>query len=203
LEFLRTISEKTGTLLIFDEVITGFRLGLAGAQGFYGIIPDLATYAKAVGGGVPLSVLAGKQKFMDLIANGKVIHAGTLNGNPVALSAAKAALTVLSTDAAALYADLFRRGQTLRAGLIDILISRGYKVVSTGEGPVFSILFLNERPRNYRDLLSADKQLYSDFALALLDEGILALPDGRWYTSIAHTDQDIKTTLAAIQRAVG
>ena len=202
LQFLRTISEKVGALLIFDEVITGFRLGLAGAQGFYGITPDLATYAKAVGGGVPFSVLAGKLKFMDLIANGKVIHAGTLNGNPVALSAAKAALTVLSTDTATLYADLFWRGQTLRSGLMDILTARGHKVVSTGEGPVFSILFLNEQPKNYRDLLSANKQLYSDFALALLDEGILALPDGRWYTSIAHSDQDIQATLAAVRRAI-
>jgi glutamate-1-semialdehyde 2,1-aminomutase len=202
LQFLRTISEKMGALLIFDEVITGFRLGLAGAQGFYGITPDLATYAKAVGGGVPLSVLAGKLKFMDLIANGKVIHAGTLNGNPVALSAAKAALTVLSTDSATLYAELFRRGQTLRSGLMDILTGRGHKVVSTGEGPVFSILFLSEEPKNYRDLLNANKQLYSDFTLALLDEGVLALPDGRWYISIAHSDQDIQATLAAVRRAV-
>jgi glutamate-1-semialdehyde 2,1-aminomutase len=86
--------------------------------------------------------------------------------------------------------------------LINLLTSRGYQVVSTGEGPVFSILFLDKHPRNYRDLLHANKQLYSDFALALLDEGILALPDGRWYTSVAHTDQDIEETLAAVQRAI-
>ncbi len=202
LEFLREISWKEGALLIFDEVITGFRLGLSGAQGFYGVTPDLATYAKAIGGGTALSVLAGKRQFMDLIAAGNVVHAGTLNGNPIALSAAKAVLEVLSRNPTDVYADLYRRGQTLRTELTKILLSRGYPVISSGEGPVFCLLFLDQQPRNYRDLLRADKQLYSDFALALLDEGVLALPDGRWYISTAHTDADIETTLAAAQRAM-
>lgn len=203
LQFLREISQREGALLIFDEVITGFRLGLAGAQGFYGVVPDLATYAKAVGGGTALSVLAGKRQFMDLIASGKVVHAGTLNGNPIALSAAKAVLEVLSEHHATLYVDLYRRGQALRTGLTRILQSRGYHVVSSGEGPVFNISFLDKEPRNYRDLLDADRQLYSDFLLALLDEGVLALPDGRWYLSTAHSDADIEATLAAAERAAG
>jgi glutamate-1-semialdehyde 2,1-aminomutase len=202
LKFLREISRKQGALLIFDEVITGFRLSLAGAQGFYNVTPDLATYAKAIGGGTALSVLAGKQEFMELISNGDVVHAGTLNGNPIALSAAKAVLEVLSRNPTDIYADLYRRGQTLRNGLSNILLSHGYRVISSGEGPVFCISFLNEQPRNYRDLLLADKQLYSDFALALLDEGILTLPDGRWYISTAHTDADIEATLAAARRAM-
>ena len=83
LEFLREISRRYGTLLIFDEVITGFRVSLGGAQSRWGVLPDLATYAKAVGGGVPLSVLAGHAEFMQPIASGKVLHAGTLNGNPL------------------------------------------------------------------------------------------------------------------------
>lgn len=203
LEFLREISRKEGSLLIFDEVITGFRLGLAGAQGFYGVTPDLATYAKAIGGGTALSVLAGKQEFMDLIASGEVVHAGTLNGNPVALAAAKAVLEVLSLNPQELYADLYRRGEALRNGLTKILQGSRYSTIASGEGPVFCISFLDKQPRNYRDLLGADRQLYNDFALALLDEGILVLPDGRWYISTAHTDADIEATLAAAQRAAG
>jgi glutamate-1-semialdehyde 2,1-aminomutase len=201
LAFLRDITSSKGALLIFDEVITGFRLGIAGAQGFYGVLPDLATYAKAVGAGVPLSVLAGRQEFMELIERGQVVHAGTLNGNPIALSAARAALHKLMSNSNAIFADLFRRGEALRSGIAQILEKRGHKVCTAGEGPVFHISFIDRQPQNYRDLLAADKQKYSDFVLALLDEGVLPLPDGRWYMSAAHTDEDIQQTLEAVERA--
>jgi glutamate-1-semialdehyde 2,1-aminomutase len=201
LEFLREITSSKGALLIFDEVITGFRLGIAGAQGFYGVVPDLATYAKAVGAGVPLSVLAGRQEFMDQIERGQVVHAGTLNGNPLTLSAARAALHKLMSNAEAIYADLFRRGEALRSGIAEILDKRGHKVCTAGEGSVFHIAFIEHQPQNYRDLLAADRQKYNDFVLALLDEGVLPLPDGRWYMSTAHSDEDIQRTLEAVERA--
>jgi glutamate-1-semialdehyde 2,1-aminomutase len=202
LEFLREITAQNGALLIFDEVITGFRLGLAGAQGFYGVTPDLATYAKAVGAGTPLSVLAGREQYMELIESGKVVHAGTLNGNLVALSAARAALTFLMRDADAIYGNLFRRGERLRDGILAILRERGHQVCAAGEGPVFHLAFIAKQPRSYRDLLAADARAYRDFLLALLDEGVLPLPDGRWYLSPAHTDGDIDTTLEAVSRAM-
>ena len=202
LTLLREITEREGALLIFDEVITGFRLALGGAQEFYAVTPDLATYAKAIGGGAALSVLAGKQKFMEQIAAGAVIHAGTLNGNLIALSAAKAVLDVLARDDGARYRNLHRLGGRLRDGLKEILSAHGYRVITSGEGSVFSLLFLEQQPRSYRDLLSADRQLYADFALALLDAGVLTLPDGRWYISTAHSDADIDATLAAVERAV-
>lgn len=202
LQALRQITSEHGALLIFDEVITGFRLSLAGAQSWYGVTPDLATYAKAIGGGLPFSALAGKKKFMDLIADGKVVHAGTLNGNPIVLAAAKATLDVLSRDKGAVYSDLSRNGNRLRKGIVSILQNKGHNVVSNGEAAVFHIAFLDRRPRRYRDLLTADNQLYSDFALALLDEGVLVLPDGRWYVSVAHTEQVIDATLAAVERVV-
>ncbi|HEY5328989.1 MAG TPA: aspartate aminotransferase family protein [Acidobacteriaceae bacterium] len=202
LEFLRAITKEHDALLIFDEVITGFRLGIAGAQGFYGVVPDLATYAKAVGAGTALSVLAGKLPFMELIERGYVVHAGTLNGNSIALSAARAALTYLIQDADAIYANLFRRGEKLRDGIAEILRGHGHKVCVAGEGPVFHFSFTDRQPRNYRDLLLADKPNYSNFVLALLDEGILTLPDGRWYLSTAHTDADIDNTLCAVERAM-
>jgi len=201
LEFLREITRQNGALLIFDEVITGFRLGLSGAQGFYGVTPDLATYAKAVGAGTPLSVLAGKLEFMELLERGKVVHAGTLNGNLIALSAARAALTILMRDSGSIYSNLFRRGEMLRDGIASILRERGHKLCTAGEGPVFHLSFTERQPQNYRDLLVADKQKYSAFVLALLDEGVLPLPDGRWYTSTAHSDTDIERTLNAVERA--
>lgn len=203
LEFLRQITEQNGALLIFDEVITGFRLGISGAQGFYGVTPDLATYAKAVGAGAPLSVLAGRKQFMDLIECGEVVHAGTLNGNLIALSAARAALAFLMRDSESIYSNLFRRGEILRDGIVSILHKHGHQLCAAGEGPVFHLAFTPQQPRNYRDLLSADPAKYKNFVLALLDEGVLPLPDGRWYTSTAHSDSDIESTLKAVERVAG
>ncbi len=203
LEFLRGITRREEALLIFDEVITGFRLDLGGAQSFYGITPDLATYAKAIGAGLPLSAMAGRKQYMDLISDGKVVHAGTLNGNPLVLAAANAALGVLTHDNGAVYPELRRRGERLRSGLESILRSAGHQVVTTGEPTVFTVSFQQASPRNYRETLAADRVAFSDFALALLDEGVLVLPDGRWYISAAHTDQDVDATLAAARRAAG
>jgi glutamate-1-semialdehyde 2,1-aminomutase len=201
LEFLRKITFDYGALLIFDEVITGFRLDLKGAQGFYGVTPDLATYAKAIGGGIALSALAGKVDFMKLIADGKVVHAGTLNGNAIALAAAKATVQILSRSES-LYNDLRQRGSRLRSGLERLFRHHGHSVVTAGDGAVFQLSFMEQRPRNYRETLEANKTLYCDFALALLDEGILVLPDGRWYFSTAHTDEDIEATLAAVESVI-
>jgi glutamate-1-semialdehyde 2,1-aminomutase len=200
LEFLREITARAGALLIFDEVITGFRVRLGGAQELFGVTPDLATYAKAVGAGTPLSVLAGKREFMDLIAAGRVVHAGTLNGNPLCLAAANAALEELQAGAPGIYTRLESLGERLRLGLERILRDRGLPAVTNGCGAVFLVSFSDRRPRTYRDTLAADRRLYSDFALALLDEGILALPDGRWYLSTAHTDADVDATLEAAKR---
>jgi glutamate-1-semialdehyde 2,1-aminomutase len=132
-----------------------------------------------------------------------VIHAGTLNGNLITLSAARAALQTLTENSELTYANLHRRGQTLRMGIERLLLAQGHAVKTAGEGSVFHIAFLDRQPRNYRDLLSADKLKYSDFVLALLDEGVLPLPDGRWYISTAHSDEDIDATLAAVERAIG
>ncbi|HET8547100.1 MAG TPA: glutamate-1-semialdehyde 2,1-aminomutase [Bryobacteraceae bacterium] len=201
LQFLREITTAHGALLIFDEVITGFRVALGGAQELYGVTPDLATYAKAVGAGVPLSVLAGKREYMDLIADGRVIHAGSLNGNPVSLAAAKAALDVLAAGGGSIYKQLRSNTERLRYGLEEVLRSHGLAVATNGECGVFHVAFMDRPARTYRDTLEADTGLYSDFALALLDEGVLVLPDGRWYVSTAHTEADINATLAAARDA--
>lgn len=202
LQFLRDITERYGALLIFDEVITGFRLGLAGAQGRYGVVPDLATYAKAIGGGLPLSALAGRRHLMNLIADGRVVHAGTLNGNPMALAAAKATLGVLVQGGGSIYHNLLQRGMRLRNGIESRLKRQGYDVVVGGEELVFHVSFMDRPANRYRDLLRADVAEYSNLALALLDEGVAVLPDGRWYVSLAHTDDVIDETLAALDRTL-
>jgi glutamate-1-semialdehyde 2,1-aminomutase len=202
LERLRGITYDRGALLIFDEVITGFRVHLKGGQGLYGIEPDLATYAKAIGAGTALSALAGKAKYMDLIASGQVVHAGSLNGNPISLAAAQAALDILARDDGAVYAGLARRGERLSSGLEKLLRSRGYEVVTSGAGSVFQLSFMPRPARNYRDTLAADTARYSDFAIGMLDEGIVLLHDGRWYISTAHTDADVDFTLSAAERVL-
>jgi glutamate-1-semialdehyde 2,1-aminomutase len=141
LEFLREVSARHGALLIFDEVITGFRVDLRGAQGRWGVTPDLATYAKAVGGGVPLSVLAGRSEYMDWIARGEVVHAGTLNGNPLCLAAARATIELLAADHGSVYGALRKRADRLRAGIGEALQRCGFPVTLSGDGPVFSGLF--------------------------------------------------------------
>lgn len=201
LAFLREQATNTKTLLIFDEVITGFRLALGGAQERYGITPDLATYAKAIGAGAPLSALAGQAEFMDWISDGRVVHAGTLNGNPLALAAAAAALDELAAHHGDCYHWMRERTHRLRHGLQQILHAEGLDVLTTGDGPVFSVHFLKTPPRTYRDTLPGRPDLYAQFAMGLLAEGVLVLPDGRWYLSTAHTETDIEQTLAAAQHA--
>lgn len=201
LQFLRETATRNGALLIFDEVITGLRLELGGGQTRYGVTPDLATFAKAVGAGLPLSVLAGKNKYMRLIASGEVVHAGSLNGNPLVLSGAKAAMEELRRNQDTIYPRMRRLGEKLAAGIVDAFRGAGIAAVSTGDGPVFTIHLQDGKPRTYRDTLASDKQKWSDFVLALLDEGVLILPDGRWYISAAHTEEDLDQTLASVTKA--
>jgi glutamate-1-semialdehyde 2,1-aminomutase len=200
LDFLRAESTRRGILLIFDEVITGFRLALGGAQKFYGVTPDLAIFAKAIGAGLPLSALAGRREFMDYIARGEVVHAGTLNGNPLTLAASQAALSLLEAHAAEIYPRLHNLGRQLIQGLQESLAPRT-PIKILGEGPCFCVHFLDETPTTYRTLAAVNKPLYEAFLLALLDQGVMALPDGRWYISAVHTPADIDTTLIAIRAA--
>jgi glutamate-1-semialdehyde 2,1-aminomutase len=196
LEFLRRTATAHGALLIFDEVITGFRLALGGGQAYYGVTPDLATFAKACGAGLPLSVLAGRDDLMQWIADGRVVHAGTLNGNPLALAAAVASLHSLTPD---VFQSLDVNGRALRHGLEAALRAKGVPVVTTGEGAVFQLHFQSQTPREYRDTLPSDKALYGDFLLALLDSGVLALPDGRWYLSASHSAAIVEETLSRVR----
>jgi glutamate-1-semialdehyde 2,1-aminomutase len=150
---------------------------------------------------MPLSVLAGRSEYLRAIAGGEVVHAGTLNGNPLALAASKAALTYLRAERENVYCRMRSLGEKLSAGLVGIIREAGHAAVATGDGPVFTLHLQRETPGRYRDTLRDDTKTYSDFALALLDEGVLVLPDARWYISAAHTEADIEETLRAARRA--
>ena len=134
---------------------------------------------------LPVSVLAGRDEYMSWIAEGRTVHAGTLNGNPLGLAATVATLHALTPS---VYEQLDRLGRQLRAGLEEALRAKGIDVVTTGEGAVFQVHFQPEVPREYRDTLPTDKALYAAFLMALLDAGVLALPDGR---VLAATDQEL------------
>ena len=203
LQSLKSLCEKHGTLLIFDEIITGFRLALGGGQEHYGVTPDLATFGKAIGGGLPLSVVAGRQEVMELMFGGGVAFGGTFNGNPVSLAAAEAALEVLSHDGGAPLAQANQVGQTLKEGITGLGHKHGVPLLTTGFGTAFAVHFTNRTQLiDYRDTLDDNRELLSRFLLEAMAEGIHVLPDGRFYTSIVHSDEDIVQTLNAFDRAL-
>ena len=202
LQAVRDLCRRHGALLIFDEVITGFRMALGGAQAFYGITPDIATFGKAVAGGLPLSVIAGRGEILDQMFTGGVAFGGTFNGNPLSLAAARATLTELARDDGALLAQANRLGIDLMNGLCEAAHKHGLPLQLTGFGAAFALHF-NARTelRNYRDTLDDDAALLQRVLAAALAEGIHLIPDGRLYVSAAHTPRDIEETVAAFDRA--
>ncbi len=203
LETARELCTRSGALLIFDEVITGFRIGLGGAQAHYGVTPDIATFGKALGGGVPLSAVAARKDIMDLMFGSGVAFGGTFNGNPISLAGAAATLEELTREDGAALARANRNGARLRDGLAQLLRDRGVPAVVCGFGTAFAVHFTGRAAlREYRDLFDDDSARLARFIRALLDEGVYVLPDGRWYTSAVHTEDDIARTLAAAASAL-
>lgn len=196
LEGLRKLCDQYGSLLIFDEVITGFRLGLGGAQKHFGVVPDLGVFGKAMASGYPLSVLAGKRKYMQLIADGTVIHAGTMNsGNPT-IAAAVATLEVLESEH--VHERLFRLGKRLMEGLHEAAQRRSKPLLVQGLGPMFHTGFTTlAQVRDFRETLSYDKPRYGAFVAGMQERGIRLIGRGLWYISGAHTDADIDRALTA------
>jgi glutamate-1-semialdehyde 2,1-aminomutase len=196
LQRVRELCTARGILLYFDEVITGFRLSLGGAQQFYGVTPDLATFGKAVGGGAPLSGVAGRREILLQMFDG-VSFGGSFNGNPVSLASAHATLTELSRDGGAALAHSHAMGRVLIQGIRGIVRERGLPVLVTGFDNAIAIHFTEKSElRDYRDTLADDQEMLRRFLYRALEEGLHIVPDGRMYVSAVHTPRDIEETLA-------
>jgi glutamate-1-semialdehyde 2,1-aminomutase len=190
---------KHGAILIFDEVITGFRLGRAGAQARFGVTPDLSIFAKAIANGFPVAALVGRADLMDMFVTAGVLHGGTFNSQPVTMAAMVATQQALTAEQ---YEAASRRGVRLRDGIAAILKEAGLKAQVTGFELMFHVAFGLDAPaRNYRGLLKADKALYVRFAHALLKRGVRILERGAWFVSFAHDDAVIDATLDAVRSA--
>ena len=199
LEGAQESCRRHGAILIFDEVITGFRLGPHGAQGRFGVTPDLSIFAKAMANGFPVAAIVGRADLLDLFATGGVLHGGTFNAQPVTMAAMVATQAALTPEA---YEDASRRGVRLRDGIAQVLQETGLKAQVTGFELMFHVGFGLEAPaRNYRDLLKGDRPMYVKFAHALLKRGVRVLERGAWFVSFAHDDGVIDATLDAVRGA--
>lgn len=202
LEGLRRICDQYGALLLMDEVITGFRLGLSGAQGRFGVTPDLAVFAKAMGGGFAVAALAGRRALMERLAR-DVNHSGTFNGNVIAMAAAAAALAELERDDGAVYRHIEALGIRLMDGIRALAQRHDLPLLVQGFPAAFHVAFTSlSAIREYREYaLHCDTERYGRFKVALLQRGVRALDRGIWYLSAAHTPEQIARTLDAVDSA--
>jgi glutamate-1-semialdehyde 2,1-aminomutase len=197
LEFLRSLADRTGALLIFDEVITGFRVGSGGAQGLYGVLPDLTILGKVLGGGLPAAAYGGRGELMERIAPaGDVYQAGTLSGNPLAVAAGLATLKLL--DGAA-YARLALVTDALAAGLRSAAADAGCPVVVQSVPGLLTVFFSSQPVQDYAGAAASDLDRFAAFARGLLDRGVYppASQFEAWFPSLAHSDADVERTVAA------
>jgi len=201
LEHLRETTRADGALLVFDEVITGFRLGPGGAQARFGIPPDLTTLGKVIGGGMPIGAYGGRADLMDLVAPaGPVYQAGTLSGHPLAMAAGLATMVELRPER---YLELEGRVTALAAGLAAAATEAGAAASVVRVGPLLTVFFRPEPPFDGAEALEADRDAYARFFGAMLEGGVLLPPSQfeAWFPSMAHGSAEIATTIAAAQQA--
>ncbi len=203
LEHLRELTRSSGALLIFDEVITGFRVGPGGAQARYGVRPDLTVLGKIIGGGLPVAAYGGRADLMDQVApNGPVYQAGTLSGHPLAMAAGLATLRQLTPER---YLDLEDHGARLEQGLRDAVKKAGREASVSRVGSLLTLFFLPGAPADGAAALKADRQAYARFFGAMLDNAVLLPPSQfeAWFVSLAHgepeIDRAVETAAAALR----
>ena len=205
LQFLRQITRENGALLIMDEVITGFRLGTGGAQAYYGIDADLTTLGKIIGGGLPVGAYGGKAEIMTLLApNGPVYQAGTLSGNPLAMSAGITMLKILKQNPS-IYTELERKAVRLEAGLKENLTKTGTPGIINRVGSMMTLFFTKEaRVNNFGQAMKADTSRYADYFRKSLEAGIYLAPSQFecLFVSAAHTDNDIERIIEASYKSM-
>jgi glutamate-1-semialdehyde 2,1-aminomutase len=199
LEGVRAACTRHGTVLIFDEVITGFRLHRNGAQAMFGVTPDLSIFAKAIANGFPVAAVLGRADLLDLVVTGSVVHGGTYNAQPVTMAALVATQEALTAER---HARACEQGLRLQEGVRAGLARAGIKAQVSGFPLVFHVAFGLEAPaRCYRDIAAADKAAYVRFAHALLRRGVRVLERGAWFVSLEHDAGVIDATLAAVDAA--
>jgi glutamate-1-semialdehyde 2,1-aminomutase len=200
LEDMRAITRKNDMLLVFDEVVTGFRFGYGGAQEYYGVVPDVCTLGKTIGGGFPLSAIAGRDEIMAMFDRDRagpdrfVPQVGTLSGNPIAAAAGIATLNILKRPDS--FKKIFEMGERLMKGLSERLQRHGVEAQVTGVPPLFDLVFAGGEIRNYRDTLRGDAKKMAAFNALLRERGILK-GESKYYISLTLTEADIQQTLDA------
>ncbi|MHC5727689.1 MAG: aminotransferase class III-fold pyridoxal phosphate-dependent enzyme, partial [Nostoc sp.] len=198
LEGLRKLTQEHGALLVFDEVMTGFRIAYGGAQEKFGVIPDLTTLGKVIGGGLPVGAYGGRQEIMSMVAPaGSVYQAGTLSGNPLAMTAGIKTLQLLQQPGTYEYLD--RITKRLTEGMLEIAKETGHAACGGQISGMFGFFF-NEGPvRNYEDAKKSDLSKFARFHRGMLEDGVYLAPSQfeAGFTSLAHTEADIDRTLDA------
>ena len=197
LERVRELCDSHGTLLIFDEVITGFRVSSGGAQGYLNVMPDLTILGKAIANGFAVAAIVGKRIYMDLVGSGKVMHGGTYNTQAVSMAATLATLKSLKSGTP--YEQIDLTGEALMAGLKKEFVRANVVHEVVGFPAVFNVRFDLLGATDYRSALGANRARYANFAYEMLTRGIRILPRGTWFLSSAHTDMDIDKTLSAVR----
>ena len=202
LEALRAQCSKHGSVLIFDEVMTGFRVALGGAQGLYGITPDLTTLGKVIGGGLPVGAFGGRADIMQCLAPvGPVYQAGTLSGNPVAVAAGLETLKLV--QAPGFYDRLAARTREFVDGLSTVAKEKGVTFSAQSVGGMFGIYFSETCPTSYAEVMQSDKEAFNHFFHRMLEEGVYLAPSAfeAGFVSAAHGEAEIQRTLAAARKA--
>jgi glutamate-1-semialdehyde 2,1-aminomutase len=198
---LSDLCKRYGAVLIFDEVMTGFRVGLQGAQGMFGIRPDLTTLGKVVGGGMPLAAFGGRREIMQCIAPlGPVYQAGTLSGNPVAVAAGLATLRLIQTSG--FFGRLTATTANLVAALSRAAKDQGVRFSAQSVGGMFGLYFAAQPPQSYAEVMACDREAFNRFFHAMLSEGVYLAPSAfeAGFVSAAHTETDIEQTVNAASR---
>ena len=207
LEAIRELCDSEGALMIADETITGFRFGAAGAQGYYGVDPDLTILGKAIGGGLPFAALVGKAVFFQTVISGKVVHAGTLNGNPPCLAASRWCLDAIVAMGDSHPRSSIALGKALMQGLRSLADQYAIPLRPQGPGLVFHSTMLKPGAaegmvRSYRDYAQRhDAARWAHLRRCLLENGVRAIERGLWFLSLAHTESDVHEALTRAQPA--
>ncbi len=203
LETIRSLCDEYGIVMVMDEVKTGFRIAMGGAQEYFGVQADLVTYAKALGNGFPIAAIAGKEEVMMTIEPGHMAHGGTYSGHAVGAAAAVATLEVL--EAEPVLETINQRGQMLMSGIGEILAEAGVPGVVVGVPSMFGILLgTDQEPQDFRDYTAGDADLYERMAMGLIRRGVQPDADGRepWFLCYSLSEQDVAQTLTAFEEAL-